>query len=201
MEPMNTLEPMKTLTLGGITYEIIDQRARDSIGNLDELATTDKRCLVAAINELAGRGGGGEVDPSAVQQIVEDYLAENPPEPGEPGKDGVSPTVTVKTIAGGYQIIIEDVHGEISFDIKDGHTPEKGVDYFTDEEIDEVAAKAAERVSAETDHSKLTNRDASDQHPIESITNLKLQLGKKLESIESITNLEINQILGGSTNE
>ena len=195
------MEPMKTLTLNGVTYEIVDQRSRDSIGDLSKLATTNKADLVAAINEIAGSGGGGEVDPTAVQKIVEDYLAENPPESGEPGKDGVSPTVAVEIINGGYRITINDVNGEKDFDVMHGHTPEKGVDYFTEEDIEDVAARAAERVNAETDHSKLTNREASDQHPIESITNLKLQLGKKIENIESISNLEINEILGGATNE
>lgn len=71
---------MKTLTLQGTTYEITDQKARDNIGNLDELETTDKTCLVAAINEAARSGGGGEVDPGEVEKIVEDYLTENPPD-------------------------------------------------------------------------------------------------------------------------
>ncbi len=183
------MDPMKTLTISGVTYEIVDQRSRDSIGNLNELATTNKTDLVAAINEIAGRGGGGEVDPLEVQRIVEEYLTENPPNPGEPGKDGVSPTVSVEIIDGGYKITIEDVNGKKSFDVKDG---------FTEAEVQDVAEKAAELVNANTDHSKLSNRDASDQHPIESITDLKLQLGKKIESVESITNLEIYEILGGS---
>lgn len=50
----------------------------EKVGNLDDLNTQAKENLVAAINEALTQGGG-EVDPEAVQQIVEDYLAANPP--------------------------------------------------------------------------------------------------------------------------
>lgn len=48
------------------------------IGSLDNLNTQAKNNLVAAINEALALGGG-EVDPEAVQKIVETYLEENPP--------------------------------------------------------------------------------------------------------------------------
>lgn len=66
----------------------------DMLGNLPELMTQDKSSLVAAVNE-ALRSGGGNVDPDIIAQVVETYLDENPPAPGEPGKDGgyYSPTV------------------------------------------------------------------------------------------------------------
>ena len=48
------------------------------IGSLDDLETEAKNNLVDAVNEAMAKGGG-EVDPKAVQQIVEDYLAANPP--------------------------------------------------------------------------------------------------------------------------
>ena len=48
------------------------------IGNMNDLATEDKSSLVAAINEAMTKGSG-EVDPEAVQQIVGEYLASNPP--------------------------------------------------------------------------------------------------------------------------
>lgn len=51
---------------------------RAMIGNLDELETTARDNLVAAINEAMTKGGGN-VDPAEIQQIVEDYLAANPP--------------------------------------------------------------------------------------------------------------------------
>lgn len=62
------------------------------IGNLGDLDTTDKSSLVAAINEAMTKGGG-EVDPAAVQKIVEDYLKANPPQAGADGKDGITPTI------------------------------------------------------------------------------------------------------------
>lgn len=62
------------------------------IGNLDDLDTDAKSSLVAAINEALTKGGG-EVDPAAVQKIVEDYLKANPPQAGADGKDGTTPTI------------------------------------------------------------------------------------------------------------
>ena len=53
-------------------------RIMSQIGNMNDLATEDKSSLVAAVNE-AMKKGGGDVDPEAVQQIVEDYIAANPP--------------------------------------------------------------------------------------------------------------------------
>ncbi len=96
---------------------------------------------------------GGAADPDEVAKLVEEYLAANPPAGSEPGKDGVSPTVSVEIVDGGYEITITDVKGSRSFVLKngtdgtDGKTPEKGVDYFTPEEVDEIAAKAAEKVT------------------------------------------------------
>ena len=48
------------------------------IGNLEDLDTTAKNNLVAAVNEAMTKGGG-EVDAAEIQRIVEDYLAANPP--------------------------------------------------------------------------------------------------------------------------
>ena len=62
------------------------------IGNLDDLDTVAKSSLVAAINEALTKGGG-EVDPAAVQKIVEDHLKANPPQAGTDGKDGITPTI------------------------------------------------------------------------------------------------------------
>ena len=62
------------------------------IGNLDDLDTNAKSSLVAAVNE-ALTNGGGEVDHTVVQKIVEDYLKANPPDAGADGKDGITPTI------------------------------------------------------------------------------------------------------------
>lgn len=53
-------------------------RIESKIGSLDNLNTQAKENLVAAINEAMTKGGG-TVDPEAVQKLVEDYLAANPP--------------------------------------------------------------------------------------------------------------------------
>lgn len=62
---------MKYLTIGGITFEVVDGKARVDIasiftilGALEDLATEDKSSIVAAINEIyitggIGTGGGG----------------------------------------------------------------------------------------------------------------------------------------------
>ena len=54
-----------------------------AIGNLDDLGTDAKSSLVAAVNEALTKGGG-EVDPAAVQKIVDEYLTANPPQAGSP---------------------------------------------------------------------------------------------------------------------
>ena len=96
-----SMAEMKTLTLNGKTYEIVDAKAREMI-------------------EALQSGSGSGVDDAEVQRIIEEYLAENPPAPGEPGKDGVSPTVAVEVIEGGHRIRITDVNGTKSFDVMDG---------------------------------------------------------------------------------
>ena len=63
-----------------------------AIGNLDDLGTVAKSNLVAAVNEALAKGGE-EVDPAAVQKIVEDYLKANPPQAGADGKDGTTPMI------------------------------------------------------------------------------------------------------------
>lgn len=53
------------------------ENLQEQIGDLADLKTQDKTSLVAGINEAMTQGGAA--DPKAVQQIVKDYLAENPP--------------------------------------------------------------------------------------------------------------------------
>jgi hypothetical protein len=62
-----------------------------------------------------------------------------------PGQDGFSPIVEVEEIEGGHRVTITDVEGTKVFDVlngqngEDGHTPQKGVDYFTDSDKREIA--------------------------------------------------------------
>ena len=100
--------------------------------------------------QVIGNFLSGEIDPSKVKEIVDAYLQENPPGAGSDGEDGFSPTISIEEIEGGHRLTITDVNGAQTFDIlngTDGQTPVKGVDYFTEEDISEVAAKAAEQVS------------------------------------------------------
>lgn len=157
---------MKTLTLNGVMYEIVDAKARALIGDMTALESSAPD-LITAINEALSNSGGS-VDVAEVQRIVEEYLEAHPPdkgEPGEPGKDGIdgkdgedgiSTTVTVESIDGGYRITFTDavgskevdiLHGKDGIDGEDGHTPEKGVDYFTEEDAQEIAQRAAKLVT------------------------------------------------------
>lgn len=57
-------------------------------------------------------------------------------EPGTPGKDGVSPAISVSNITGGHRISISDANGTKTVDVLDGakgdpgYTPQKNIDYF-----------------------------------------------------------------------
>ena len=48
-----------------------------------------------------------------------------------------------------------------------------------------------------SDHTKLTNRDAAQQHPITSITGLSTELGNRVVSGNTLTNQDIEQIFTG----
>jgi hypothetical protein len=48
-----------------------------------------------------------------------------------------------------------------------------------------------------SDHTKLINRDAAQQHPIGAITNLSTELSNRVVSGNTLTNEEIEQIIIG----
>ena len=50
---------------------------------------------------------------------------------------------------------------------------------------------------ATSDHTKLINRDAAEQHPISSITNLNTELDNRVVDGNALTNQEIEQIIIG----
>lgn len=127
--------------------------------------------------QLLGESLPGGVNKDEVIKIVEDYLSKHPPESGEDGHDGYSPTVKVLEIEGGHRLIITDTNGDTTIDIMDGKngidgkdgadgkngidgkdgtngkdgvdgkTPVKGVDYFTPEDVSKVAEEAAKLVT------------------------------------------------------
>lgn len=59
------------------------------------------------------------------------------------GPPGVSPTVSTEEIDGGTRVTFEFKGGSETVDILNGKTPVKGVDYFTESEIQDVAKQAA----------------------------------------------------------
>lgn len=52
-------------------------------------------------------------------------------------------------------------------------------------------------VGGTSDHAKLTNRDAADQHPISAITGLNDTLGEKVSASAAMTNMDIENLIGG----
>ena len=74
------------------------------------------------------------IDREEVEQIIADYIANNPPTPGEPGTDGtdgISPTISIEEIESGHRLIITDINGSNTIDIfngKDGVDGTNGVD-------------------------------------------------------------------------
>lgn len=76
---------------------------------------------------------------------------------GGGGGDGFSPTIEVTKITGGHRVTIVDINGKKTFDILD----------------------------APSDHSKLTNRNTENQHPISAITGLQ----SKLDNLQNAKNI------------
>lgn len=61
-------------------------------------------------------------------------------------------------------------------------------------QMNEVVEVVRDKI--ENDHSKLTNRDAEDAHPISAITNLSQTLEKKMGEGDAITLDEIYKMIG-----
>lgn len=76
------------------------------VGDLKGLNTTAKENLVAAVNEILQKGGG-TADPEEIRNIVNEYLAENPPE--------VDITGVVKSVNGQAP----DENGNVKLEIPD----------------------------------------------------------------------------------
>lgn len=79
----------------------------EAIGNLEDLQTTDKSSLVAAINEAAKTGGSGTGS-------------------GQTGSDGFSPVATVEQTAEGAVITITDKDGTTTATVIHGKDGAKG---------------------------------------------------------------------------
>lgn len=97
------------------------------------------------------------LDNEEVEKIIADYVAANPPVNGEDGEDGISPTITVEEIENGHRITFIDINGNTSIDVmngiigKDGYTPVKGIDYFNEEDKEEVSESVLAKLLASTE--------------------------------------------------
>ena len=83
-------------------------------------------------------------------QSQQDFAAKFDTGGGGGGQDGFSPIVDVTTIDGGHRVTITDKQGAESFDVMDGETPEKGVDYWTEEDKEEIAEQTQAQIDAST---------------------------------------------------
>lgn len=61
------------------------------------------------------------------------------------GEDGVSPIINIAEIENGYRVTITDKEQTSSFDVLNGKTPIKGVDYFTEQEKIALVAELIEQ--------------------------------------------------------
>jgi hypothetical protein len=65
-------------------------------------------------------------------------------------------TVTATRLENGVEIEVKDVNGTTTGIIYDGHTPEKGVDYFTAADIEEIVAAVQTQVVVTYIHSQMS---------------------------------------------
>lgn len=65
----------------------------------------------------------GEIDVRVIERLIEEYLTSHPPVDGE---DGVSPTISVEEIEGGYTVTITDVNHTDVINILHGDKGEDG---------------------------------------------------------------------------
>ena len=73
------------------------------------------------------------------------------------GEDGFSPIVSIQKTDAGHEVEITDVNGTKVFEIidgiigKDGYTPQKGLDYYTPEEKEELINQIEMEVTGDID--------------------------------------------------
>lgn len=117
------------------------------IGDLSDLTTKERENLVAAINEAAktGSGGAGSID----MQVSGGYI--------QYSNDGGTTWENL--------IAVDNLNGEPGADGAPGatgpqgpagKTPEKGVDYFTAADVQEIADAAAQKVDLSGKQNKIT---------------------------------------------
>lgn len=65
---------------------------------------------------------------------------------GAPGKDGLSPLVSVEEIEGGNRVSIEDINGIKTFDVLDGKSNDGPKNVYTREEVDYLLKDKMDRI-------------------------------------------------------
>ena len=143
------------------------------IGDLDDLETTARDNLVAAVNEAMTKGGG-DVNEEEIRRIVDAYLTANPPDPGEPGKSAYELAVA-NGFAGSEADWLESLRGKDGQDGTDGHTPVYGVDYGTPEQISGIAQSAAEILRPDVNQLK---DDLANKEPLHKVLSATLVTGE-----------------------
>lgn len=82
-------------------------------------------------------------------QAIEDELQRKVDEGYFDGEDGFSPIATVTQLQNGARIEIEDKNGRTTADVlngEDGYTPVRGIDYWTEEDKQEVEEEATQQI-------------------------------------------------------
>lgn len=111
------------------------------IGNLDELETTARDNLVAAVNEVAQSGGGGG-SASIAMRVYGGYIQYST----DNGKTWVNLIAEADLKGDKGDKGDKGAPGTPGKDGDDGHTPVKGTDYWTASDKAEVVAEAAAAV-------------------------------------------------------
>jgi hypothetical protein len=118
-------------TLADCTFAVRNRaKPKDYVYTETEVLTWE--ALDKRIEALERGGGSGGVDPEYVEELVDEYLAENPPAPGKDGADGK-----------------DGQNGKDGKDGADGYTPQKGVDYYTPAEKAELVEEINRTVTGD----------------------------------------------------
>ena len=113
--------------------------------NINKAAYT--RVIIKDDDTNSYETGECEATDEQIAYAVEKYMTENPNAGGQPGADVVSPVATVEQTAEGAVIKITDKNGETTATVtngKDGYTPVRGVDYFTEADKAEIVKTVIE---------------------------------------------------------
>jgi hypothetical protein len=91
--------------------------------------------------------GASEIDSNDINNIAEAVIAlENGSGGGGGGGDAFSPTATVEQTENGAKITITDKNGTTTAIVTNGYTPQREVDYWTDNDKAEIKSYVDEAI-------------------------------------------------------